>query len=284
MIESTTDAKILKMNYKIFLLSLFIFLSSASTLAKGELGPALSPFLDATNLARAFEAQKNQLVPEHARLIFKLDSSVQTNLTLANSKAAMHLVFVRGHFKAKWNNDADTGEDEAIFQIYDAAFLIFDAQKKVLLLDQYFSEDGCDGDHIVNYSAKILYFKPKKEQSFFSLDRKMKGDSCAGDNFTRSWTDTAIYFLKDLTSRKLHSYVAYDKKETLAFFPDSDETYVSGLTYQRSDLSVEKNEKRETLDFTIRSVTLQGIEKPVTSKTIKKFSWRSKTESFDESD
>jgi hypothetical protein len=78
--------------------------------------------------------------------------------------------------------------------------------------------------------------------------------------------------------------VAFDKKENLAFFPESDESYVSGQTYQRSTLAVEKDEKKDSIDFLIKSVTLQGIEKPVTSKSSHKFTWHNKTEIFEETD
>jgi hypothetical protein len=248
------------------------------------MAPGVSVFIEPFALARAFEAQKNQSIPENAHLSFKVDSNVNSSFTLANTKATLHLLHLRGHFKATWKKDEDISEDESVYQLYDAVFIVFDSQKKVLLMDQYFAEDGCDGDHIIGYNAKILYFKPRKEQIFFSLDRKMKGDSCVGDNFTRSWTDTSIYVLKDFLSRKLHFFVAFDKKENLAFFPDSDESYVSGQTYQRSTLMVEKDEKKESLEFVIKSVTLQGIEKPVTSKVTHKFNWSNKTEIFEESD
>ena len=100
----------------------------------------------------------------------------------------------------------------------------------------------------------------------------------------RSWVDSSIYYLRDSSVRKLHSYVSYDKKETLTFFPDSDESYVSALTYLRSDLVIEKNDKKPVLDFVIKSVTQQGIEKPVINKVVEHFSWNAKLKSFDESD
>ncbi len=271
-------------------LSLLVTLSAqtawaaAPSPAKIEIPPGVSVYIEALTLAHAFEAQKNQPIPDSAHLTFKVDSNINSNIVLANTKANLHLLHLKGHFKANWKKDDDISEDENVYQLYDAAFIIFDAQKKALLMDQYFAEDGCDGDHIIGYNAKILYFKPKKDQIFFSLDRKMKGDSCVGDNLTRSWTDTTIYFLKDFLVRKLHSFVAFDKKENLAFFPDSDESYVSGQTYQRSTLTVEKDEKKDGLDFLMKSVTLQGIEKPVTTKSIHKFTWHNKTETFEETD
>ena len=112
----------------------------------------------------------------------------------------------------------------------------------------------------------------------------MKGDFCAGEKLVRNWVDSSIYYLRDSSVRKLHSYVSYDKKETMAFFPDTEESYVSALTYLRSDLVIEKNDKKQILDFVIKSVTQQGIEKPVVNKVVEHFSWNAKLKSFDESD
>jgi len=254
--------------------------------AKTETPPGVSSFLETSSLARGFESQKNQIIPESAQLSFKIDSSQHANISLLNTKnpPLVHLFYVRGHFKAKWTNDPENGEEDSVAQIYDAAFVIFDGQKKAALLDQYFSEDACDGDHIVGYAGKYLFWKTKKEQVFFSLERKMKGDSCAGDTIIRNWVDSSIYLLKDTNLRKIYSFVAYDKKENLSFFPESDESYVSGLTYLRSDLTIEKNETKKRLDFLLKSVSLQGIEKPVTSKVMHRLTWDPNLESLEEAD
>lgn len=255
--------------------------------AKNEVLPAgVASLLETSHLVKSFETQKNQSIPESSQMSFKLDSMTPVNILLPNSKVAgaIHLFFVRGHFKAKWNNDGENIEEDSVSQIYDAAFVLFEGQKKAILLNEYFGEDGCDGDHIVGYSGKYLFFKASKEQSFFTLERKMKGDFCAGEKLVRNWTDSSIYYLKDANTRKLHSYVSYDKKETLAVFPDTDETFVTSLTYLRSDLVIENNEKKPTLDFYIKSVSQHGIEKPVINKVVEHFSWNAKLKSFDESD
>ncbi len=267
--------------------SVIFILGATTAFAKTDALPiGVSTLLESSHLAKSYEAQKNQIIPESSQLNFKLDSTTPVTISLPNSKnlSPIHLFYVRGHFKAKWNNDGDNIEEDSISQVYDAAFALFENQKKAVLLDEYFSEDSCDGDHIVNYSAKYLFFKASKEQSFFTLERKMKGDFCTGEKLLRSWVDSSIYYLRDASVRKLHSYVSYDKKETLAFFPDSEESFVSSLTYLRSDLVIEKNDKKPALDFVIKSVTQQGIEKPVINKVVEHFSWNAKLKSFDESD
>lgn len=266
---------------------MIVVLSSGQAFSKVETLPAgISSLIETSHLAKAFEAQKNQNIPESSQLNFKIDSTTSSNILLSGSKslAPIHLFFLRGHFKAKWNNDGDNVEEDSVSQIYDATFAIFESQKKVILLDEYFSEDSCDGDHIINYTGKYLFYKISKGQSFFSLERKMKGDSCAGEKLVRSWIDSSIYYLRDSSVRKLHSYVSYDKKETLALLPDSDETYISALTYLRSDLSIDKNDKKQVLDFIIKSVSQQGVEKPVINRVVEHFSWNAKLKSFDESD
>ncbi len=283
-----TNVKITEMicDIKFFTL-LFAMFAANLAFAKTEALPAgVSSLVETSHLAQAFEAQKNQIIPEASQRNFKVDSTSSSNLILAGlkSQTPIHLFFVRGHFKAKWNNDGDNVEEDSVSQVYDAAFAVFDSQKKAVLLDEYFSEDGCDGDHIVGYSGKYLFYKTLKSQSFFSLERKMKGDFCAGEKIVRNWVDSTIYYLRDSSVRKLHSYVSYDKKESLAFFPDSEEPYISGITYLRSDLVIEKNEKKQALDFMIKSVSQQGIEKPIINKVVEHFSWNSKLKSFDESD
>lgn len=266
---------------------LIFFLGSPCAFAKVETLPTgISSLIETSHLARVYEAQKNQAIPEASQLNFKIDSTTPVNINLQNGKSlnSIHLFFLRGHFKAKWSNDAENFEEDAVSQIYDAAFIVFENQKKAVLLDEYFSEDSCDGDHIVNYVGKYMFFKASKEQSFFTLDRKMRGDYCTGEKLVRNWVDSAIYYLRDASPRKLHAYVSYDKKETLSNFPDSDESYVSGLTYSRSDLIIEKNDKKPALDFVIKSFTQQGIEKPIINKVIDHFSWNAKLKSFDESD
>ncbi len=273
---------------RLFNICLFLLVSfGQAALARIETLPVgIASFLETSHLAKSFETQKNQTIPEASQLNFKIDSAVPVNINLPNAKSsnAIHLYYVRGHFKAKWNNDGENLEEESISHIYDAAFLVFESQKKAVLLDEYFSEDSCDGDHLVSYSNRYLFFKASKEQSFFTLDRKMRGDFCTGERLVRSWVDSAIYYLGDSTVRKLHTYVSYDKKETLAFFPDSEEPYVSALTYLRSDLVTERNEKKPALDFYIKSVAQQGIEKPVINKVTEHFTWNAKLKAFDKSD
>ena len=149
----------------------FLFLCSGA-FAKVDPPPTgVSSLIETSHLAKSFEDQKNQNIPESSQLNFKIDSTNLANISLVSSKglAPIHLFFLRGHFKAKWNNDGDKEEENSVSQIYDAAFAIFDSQKKAILLDEYFSEDSCDGDHITGYTGKYLFYKSSKGQSFLSV-------------------------------------------------------------------------------------------------------------------
>lgn len=266
------------------LITIWLPLSCFGYVKTEDIPAPLGTFLETKNLLKTYQNQTNQNLPEKSVVFFQVENlnTWQPQLT-SKSQASFKIYLVKAKLKLKYkvtNTVSSEEEETELTQIFQGVYLYFENQKKMEVLDQFFSFEDCDGDHVLDYTFKALPVKLPKEQSFFLMDRKMQAEFCDGDLNKRNWQDSYVYFVKPGFVKKVFSYDSYDKKEKLSYFLESNETYVYSQSYSRTDLFADKTSK-DAPKLILKSINHEGIEKPNIYKLKKYLKWKPKEEQFE---